>query len=140
MYYRKLHKYKYQVVEKDEDFPTKIYPDEHIINHFLVLKKNGLLIVRKGYCWDGPSGPTIDTKTFMRGSLVHDALYQLINNNKISRSYRKQADELLRCYCLLAKMKRLRAWYVYWAVRFFGGVHLWRAKRKEYKYRKTYKA
>ena len=38
----------------------------------------GHIIVRKGYCWDGPSGPTLDTEDAMRASMFHDVLYQSI--------------------------------------------------------------
>ena len=42
---------------------------------FCSLTTEGLLIIRPGYAWDGPSGPTFDTPSFMRGSLIHDVLY-----------------------------------------------------------------
>ncbi len=35
------------------------------------------LTVKEDYAWDGASGPTIDTRTSMRASLIHDALYQV---------------------------------------------------------------
>lgn len=56
----------------------------------------------------------------MRASLVHDALYQLLRNKKIKKAYRKEADKTLRRLCLEDGMNRLRAWYVYKAVRKFG--------------------
>jgi hypothetical protein len=82
---------------------------------------NGMMTIKSGYAWDGPSGPTIDTKTFMRGSLVHDVLYQAIREGHILESYRKDADEELRRICLDDGMSRLRAWYVFKSVRMFGG-------------------
>jgi len=89
----------------------------------LSLSKNGLLRIRCGYCWDGPSGPTIDTKNFMRGSLLHDALYQLIREGYLAEDeWRKYSDDLLREICLEDGMSRLRAWYVYKSVRWFGGA------------------
>lgn len=75
---------------------------------------------KKGYAWDGPSGPTLDTKTFMRGSLYHDILYQLINESVIPNTNRKRADEILREICLEDGMSRVRAWWVFRAVRRFG--------------------
>ncbi len=77
---------------------------------------DGVLTIEHGYAWDGPSGPTVDTKTFMRGSLVHDALYQLIRNFPGCVS-RKFADDTLRKICREDGMSRVRAWYVYRAVR-----------------------
>lgn len=76
------------------------------------------------YAWDGPSGPTIDTESFMRGSLVHDALYQLIREGYLDKKvWRPYADKLLRKICLEDGMSKFRAWYVYHSVRWFGGSH-----------------
>ena len=75
-----------------------------------------------GYAWDGPSGPTIDTKNFMRGSLVHDGLYQLMREGLLAHEeYRKSADDLLRDICVEDGMSKFRAWYVHRAVRISGG-------------------
>jgi len=57
--------------------------------------RGGVLKVATDYCWDGPSGPTIDTKNTMRGSLCHDVLYQLIRLKVISFSLWEDADEEL---------------------------------------------
>lgn len=86
------------------------------------LTTQGWLTVRRGYAWDGPSGPTIDTPSFMRGSLVHDALYQLMRSKKLSaKKYRDTADRLLQQMCIEDGMWKPRAWVVYHAVRAFGG-------------------
>ena len=78
------------------------------------------LTVEERYAWDGPSGPTIDTKSFMRGSLIHDALYQLMREGHLDRKvWRLYADKLLRKLCLEDGMSKFRAWYVYNAVRLF---------------------
>ena len=91
---------------------------------FLTLGPLGILTIRAGYAWDGPSGPTIDTKDFMRASLVHDALYQLLRQGYLGRSvssaWRKHADKLLRQMCIEDGMPKWRAAYAYWAVRNFG--------------------
>ena len=85
------------------------------------LRANGLLILKHGYAWDGPSGPTFDSKTFMRGSLIHDALYQLMREGQLDRNvFRDQVDQLLRETCLEDGMGSIRAWYVYRAVKNFG--------------------
>lgn len=84
---------------------------------FIVMHINGTLLIKPGYSWDGPSGPTIDTKNFMRGSLIHDALYQLMRENVLLQSDRKKADEILRTVCLEDGMSKFRAWYVYKGVR-----------------------
>lgn len=88
---------------------------------FLVLTGTGDLFIRSGYAWDGASGPSFDTKNFMRGSLVHDALYQLMREGHIPESYREHADRLLQRICVEDGMMAIRAWWVYKAVRGFGG-------------------
>ena len=70
----------------------------------------------------------------MRGSLVHDALYQLMRNNFISKvKWRKSADRELRKICLEDGMSFIRAWGVYQAVRLFGGKAASEETRKEIK-------
>ena len=61
--------------------------------------ENGVLYIGDGYAWDGPSGPALDTRDAMRGSLVHDALYQLIREGLLPSSAREDADKLLRSIC-----------------------------------------
>ncbi len=79
------------------------------------------LTIRSGYAWDGPSGPTIDTKNFMRGSLVHDALYQLIRLEYLDKNrYREPADRELYRICRQDGMCWLRANWVYYALRVGG--------------------
>jgi len=109
--------YKYQLVEKYA-VKVKVKPDKNIISLYINLNKKGILTIKKGYAWDGPSGPTVDTKTFMRGSLAHDALYQLMRNGFIeSEKWRKQADRELKRICIEDGMNRIRAQWVYWGVR-----------------------
>lgn len=120
--YKKRRTYKYTLVESYSQ-KVKIYPPERIGNNFLYLTEKGNLFLSEGYSWDGPSGPTIDTKNFMEGSLVHDALYQLMREEYLEREHRKYADELLREMCIKDGMSRIRAFFVYWGVRFFGKNH-----------------
>ena len=116
MKYRRLKGYKYDLRE-DERVDVEIY--EQARNDFLSLD-HGQLIIKKGYAWDGASGPTIDDKTNMTASLVHDALYQLMREGLIERSRRKYVDKLFRDICLKNGMSKFRAWYYYRAVRMFG--------------------
>jgi hypothetical protein len=118
--YRALHRYKYQLVKNYDD---KVDIEGYTFDtSYLKLGDDGELVIKKGYAWDGPSGPTIDTLDFMRGSLVHDALYQLIRMEVIPYSYREYADKLLKKICREDGMSRFRAWYVYQAVKHFGGA------------------
>ena len=117
--YRKLHRYKYQLMD-DFSIQIDIKPVQNIEFQFLSLSTEGLLTIKKYYAWDGPSGLTIDTNDFMRGSLVHDALYQLMRLSAIDHIvHRQRADEILREICLEDGMCSFRAWYVYQAVHIF---------------------
>jgi hypothetical protein len=79
------------------------------------------LRIRKGYAWDGPSGPTIDTKNFMRGSLVHDTLYELIRLEFLDKNlYRILADRELYAICRQDGMSWVRANVVYYGLRIGG--------------------
>lgn len=111
--------YLYQL---DEDYRCQTSIDGKVIKQgYITLTVTGILTMKKGYAWDGPSGPAIDTKNFMRGSLVHDALYQLMRKKRIgSQKYRGVADSLLRQMCLEDGMSRIRAWWVYKSVVWFG--------------------
>ena len=117
--YKKRRKYKYNL-HSDLKYETGLEVDEPRSLGLLEITSDGRLIVRKGYSWDGPSGPTIDTKNFMQGSLIHDALYQLMRELVLPQSARKRADKILRDVCLKDGMSKFRAWYVYKAVRAFG--------------------
>lgn len=119
MKYRHLKGYKYELLDTVA-VDTGIKDELADYLPYIELWDDSRLFIFKDYAWDGPSGPTFDTKTFMRGSLVHDALYQLMREGKLDRKYRKRADELLREICLEDGMNKFRAWYVYQAVRIFG--------------------
>ena len=122
--YRNLRRYKYQVMS-----PFSCQIPELLARQMVTVTSNDgwirlvnfqTMIIKQGYCWDGPSGPTIDTENFMRGSLVHDALYQLMREEKLARSFQKAADDCLRRMCIEDGMWRIRAWWVWKGVRDFG--------------------
>src|SRR3990172_6944711 len=121
--YRELRKYKYQLmIEYTHPTHLRIDEDTGTGDDYVRLSKSGDLRLKKSYAWDGPSGPTIDTKNFMRGSLVHDGLYQLMRDGLLDHErYREDADKILRAICEEDGMSKVRAWYVYQSVRLFGG-------------------
>jgi hypothetical protein len=111
--------YKYQL-DQTCTIRISIYPYSAVQNEYISLETAGDLTLKEGYAWDGPSGPTIDTLTFMRGSLVHDALYQLMRERLLDHNmYRKAADRCLREICREDGMWSVRAWFVYYGVRIF---------------------
>lgn len=112
--------YKYQLCQ-DYSLFTSIYPPTDIKTEYISLTKDSIITIKEGYAWDGPSGPTFDTKNFMRGSLVHDALYQLMRENYLDhKNYRDQADKLLEVICQQDGMSSFRSRYVHLGVRLFG--------------------
>lgn len=113
--------YKYQLKADYTFSGTGIIPPSVIKTDYIGLDIEGNLTIVAGYAWDGPSGPTIDTMNFMRGSLAHDALYQLMREKHLDHEeYREAADRLLQRLCKEDGMWALRAWWVYQGVRIFG--------------------
>lgn len=121
--------YKYQLVDDYTFSLIELQPEQEelwlkprILTDYVNIYK-GTMTIYHGYAWDGPSGPTIDTHNFMRGSLVHDALYQLIREKQLEEDvYRIHADEILKRICLADGMSSFRAWLVYYGVRFGGHI------------------
>ena len=112
--------YKYQLVE-EYAVKVSLIPQADIRTEYIDLDTEGMLVIKKGYAWDSPSGPTIDTHDFMRGSLVHDALYQLMRNGLLPGSGREEADLELKRMCIEDGMWRVRAAWVHRGVRVGGG-------------------
>jgi hypothetical protein len=100
--------YKYQLADNYDLF-VGIYPVKNIKTDWVELSRKGILSIKKGYAWDGASGPTVDTADTMRGSLVHDALYQLLRLGLLPESCRIKADELLHDICCEDGMSEFRA-------------------------------
>ena len=122
--------YKYQLAE-DFSVQSCIYSGETITTEYIRLSKEGTLVMKTGYAWDGPSGPAVDTKSFMRASLVHDALYQLMREGTLSLIWRKEADMVLYRLCLKDGLWRSYAWLAYRAVRRFAKKAAMPSQKKE---------
>lgn len=118
---RSLCGYKYELV-RHFGVQTEIRPERQAcIPGWVSLTASGWLAIGERYAWDGPSGPTVDTRDFLRGSLVHDALYQLIRSGELDPKYRKDADQELDRICREDGMPFWRRWYVFRGVRWFAG-------------------
>ena len=78
--------------------------------------------IRSGYAWDGASGPTIDSKSSMEASLVHDALYQLMRMELLPQLYRNYADNFFKKICIIKGMWKFRAGAWFYAVKNFASV------------------
>lgn len=72
--------YRHQLVESfemDVAAEAGIFPVTPGGNEFVNLTLGGDLNIAIGYAWNGANWPAINTKSFVRPSLVHDALRQL---------------------------------------------------------------
>jgi hypothetical protein len=125
--------FKYQL---QSDYLIRLpFPAPYVVldHEFITITTDNYLLIKAGYAWDGPSGPTVDTSNFMRGSLVHDALYQLMRDGILSPLlFREDADKLLRTLCLEDGMSSIRAWWVYNGVR-LGGESSTKPRKHEVK-------
>jgi hypothetical protein len=112
--------YKYQV-RNDYIFALPEYfPKSTEYEGGFLTVKDGYCTIHNGYAGDGPSGPTIDTKSFMRGAWQHDAIYQLIRLGVFAPEYRDAADRQLEATCIEDKMWRIRAKLVYYGLKYGG--------------------
>ena len=127
----KSKKYKYELLE-DYEVLTGVWTGAGVRGRFYSINHVGHLVIKKGYRWDGASGPTYDSKSTMRASCVHDVFYQMFRLRQLSLRFRKAADKVLRRFMiedashkggLLGTWSRFRAGYYYRAVRLFGGSH-----------------
>lgn len=87
----------YKYVTRDTvSIQTNIFPSETLrIDNLVILQKNGLLIIFRGYAWNGVSGIP-DFKFALLASLFHDALYQLIAEGKLALAWRDECDRVLQ--------------------------------------------
>lgn len=120
--------YRYQLAH-DYSQRTGIIPAKKINTPYVDLDTAGTLTVSKGYAWDGASG-AIDTRTILRGSLVHDALYALIREGHLEQGFKVDADNLLQMICIEDGMSAVRAWWVHRAVSRFATFAVRPSSRK----------
>ena len=126
--------YKYQLyVDYVHPQALDCKPVYQVSTPYLEMTSGGILTIKKGYAWDGPSGPTWDTKNFMTPSLVHDALYQLMRMGYLyaNLGHRKIADLELYRMCRERGMWYVRAQWVYAGVRLGGRRAASQAGQKE---------
>jgi len=112
--------YKFQLVE-DYSVDVGFKPLVGVsVGDWVSLSDQGILTVKNGYAWDGASGPIEQSPDVMRGSLVHDCLYQLMRAGMLDQSYREQADMVLKRICIEDGMSHWYAQAIFDAVREFG--------------------
>ena len=83
--------YKYVVAET---FTVQTAILGHEIHDDLTdLSKDGKLTIRRGYPWDGNSGPCLDTDSSLEASCVHDVLCDYINMGWLPNSLQPMVDQ-----------------------------------------------
>jgi len=115
--------YLYQLVETIE-FQTRIL-EVFATTDLITLHPTGRLIIYANYAWDGPSGPTKWIaaglpgwlkrkwlKTILRGSLPHDALYELMRKGLLNGKWKPVADKTMLDICREDGMSRFRLWRI----------------------------
>ena len=136
--YRKLSRkerggkpYKYEL-KKDYTHPSDIdigSTNIRVIGYIYYSAWPWMLKICKGYRWNG-SNVVRDTKACMRASATHDALCQLINEGKLSRKYRKNADQLYRDMMIEDGAWHWHAGLRYRCLRVWAGwKSLWKGKK-----------
>lgn len=113
------YKYKFKVEENFSiELPFKI-PD---FEHPYASSKDSILSIKRGYAWDGASGPIINTRDTLVASLVHDVLYQAMRLNliKSSKENKKIADKIFFEILKMHGVNSIRRKVWYFAVRLFG--------------------
>lgn len=126
--------YKYQT---DDDYTfliPSLAPYAGAKTDYFEIVEGGGLYIYKGYAWDGASGPTWDSKSSMRASLVHDVLYQCMRLDLVPQSFREEADIILQDLCVQDGMWKWRAALWFRALDWFGGANVKASRRKKIHY------
>ncbi len=104
---------KYCLSEDFEIYTPILY--NNINDKWFSLKENGLLSIKAGFCWDGPSGPTWDTKDSMKASLIHDVFCILMRDRRLNfKLYQDEVNHFFRNLCIADGMPAWRAklWHI----------------------------
>ncbi len=101
--------YKYQLAE-DYVVRTPLRPPGNIVAKWFILTMAGVLWIRAGYAWDGASGPTFDTNSSMRPSLIHDVFCQMMRERLLDYvMFSKEVHALFYQHCIEDGMWPVRA-------------------------------
>lgn len=122
-------KYKYEVLQ---DYRVKLHfkPKKRIESEFYIFDTDGWLTIKKGYRWNGASGPTWDTRSTIRASAVHDVIYQMIRRSQLDPGLKDLGDRELQIIMIedyhprnkiSNQWSNFRAGYYYQAVKYVGG-------------------
>jgi hypothetical protein len=103
-------------------YSVKVPIDENAEGRLLQLK-DGVLTIEAGYTWDGVTeGP--DHRQDMRASLVHDALYELLRYNHLSKELVPKINAIYEKIALEDGEGGFRAEFMYRVENALGGSFL----------------
>lgn len=115
--------YKYQL-KSNVVIQTALRPETpRFIQGYVFLDTDGVLMIYRGYAWDGCTNAP-DTKSNMLAGLVHDALYQMMQEGVLDKSFKPLADEMLRDIMISQGSFKATADLFHLAVKEFGGSHM----------------
>lgn len=114
--------YKYQLRE-NAIAESRVRPCELVQHEYFAIDTDGLILVRRGYAWDGASSIAVDTPGTIYASLFHDVLYQAIRLYLLEHSFRNDADLTYYDLCVAGGVNRVRAYYHYLGLRLGGDIY-----------------
>lgn len=121
--------YRYKLEEAYQDLLPFIVPEKIEIIGWLKAVGDELWIAN-GYAWDGAStGLPWTPKKWLRPSLVHDALYQLIREGQLPMERRQDADNIFYQLLRENQVNVVLAFAAYLAVRLFGNYFLRKGRK-----------
>ncbi len=104
-------------------FDIPIYPEEDIVTDFIELSKEGRLVIKEKYAWDGATFAW--DWGFKIASLVHDSLYQLIRKGLLDKKMKLSADLIYENHAkVFGKVWPFRRYYALLALLLFGNYGL----------------
>lgn len=128
MKYKSGYRYKLDEVYLHQ-LPFTVFDARRIPGDWIELVEDRLTIAN-GYAWDGAStGLPWTPKKWIRPSLVHDALYQLIREGQLPMERRVDADNEFYKLLLGNKVNYIVALLAYGAVRLFGNYFLRKGRK-----------
>ncbi len=92
---------------------------EDITDDHAHLQPDGLLTIRKGFPWDGNSGPCIDCRSSLEASCVHDVLCDWVNTDRLPDCLQPIIDQEYYDLCVVRKMWWRRARMRMLAIRWY---------------------
>ena len=112
--------YKYQLKDTAV-FYTSVCPENIINTPFIQLSLDGVMVVKRGYAWDGATFfPDFDW--IIRGSMVHDALLQLMREGLLpqDKEIKRLVDLELKKCCIEDGSGKFMAQIVFFGVQNLG--------------------